>query len=153
VAVLRTWIKRATGPTVLVMVLMGVAARPLIPLISHGRYPSSIPVFQILLFGVVAYYLTLPAGNLLMAQGRYRALAIAYGAAFVINAIGDFIIGPTTGVIGISVVATVVLVGVSGVVARLALRRVPVVGASGPAGVRVQPVPSTLTRGSVEPRR
>jgi O-antigen/teichoic acid export membrane protein len=121
VAVLRTWIMRGTAPTFVLLLFLGLVAQPVIPLIDQGRYPTSVPVFQILLVGVFAYYLTLPAVNLLMAQGRYRALAIAFGAAFALNAIGDFVVGPTIGVIGIAIIATVVLVGLSGLVARMAL--------------------------------
>jgi O-antigen/teichoic acid export membrane protein len=122
VATLRQWMKRVSVPTLALMLLLGLASRPVIPLVDQGRYPTSIPVFQILLIGVFAYYLTLPAVNLLMAQGRYRILAIVFSAAFVINAVGDLLVGPTTGVIGVAVIATVVLAGLSCLVAWLALR-------------------------------
>lgn len=107
------WLKRAVLPAAIIMAVLALISPIVIPLIDRGRYPTSIPVFQILLIGAVAYYLAMPSVNLLMAQRRYRTLAIAFGLAFATNAIGDFVFGGTIGLVGIASVATVVLVALS----------------------------------------
>jgi O-antigen/teichoic acid export membrane protein len=106
----------------------------LITWVNHGRYPSSIPVFQILLVGVFAYYLAMPAVSLLMAQRRFRLLAASFGTAFVVNGVGDFAVGPSAGIIGIAVVATTVLIALSAfdtLTAMRATRRVVLLGGPG----------------------
>lgn len=119
---LTVWVKRSALPLALLVGILALAARPVIPLIDHGRYPQSIPVFQVLLVGVFAYYLTLPAVNLLMAQRRFALLATAFGAAFAANAVGDFVLGPRLGIVAIAAVATTVLVLLSATVAICAYR-------------------------------
>ena len=110
---LTSWIKRSAVPTGLAILLLALAAPPVIGWINHGRYPSSIPVFQILLVGVFAYYLAMPAVSLLMAQRRFRLLAASFGAAFVVNGAGDFVVGPVAGITGVAVIATTVLIALS----------------------------------------
>lgn len=110
---LTAWIKRSALLTGIAVLLLALASPTLITWVNHGRYPSSIPVFQILLVGVFAYYLAMPAVSLLMAQRRFRLLAASFGTAFVVNGAGDFAIGPVAGIVGIAVIATTVLIALS----------------------------------------
>jgi O-antigen/teichoic acid export membrane protein len=86
---LRSWAKRAGLPAVTITAMLAISAQFLLPVVNGGRYPGSIPVFQLLLIGVCAYYVMMPAASLLMAQKRYRPLALAVLGAFVANGIGD----------------------------------------------------------------
>ena len=113
VSAMTSWCKRAAVPASIAILVMAVAAQPLIPWLNHGKYPQSVPVFQILLVGVFAYYVAMPAVSMLMAQRRFRLLAASFGAAFILNAAGDFAVGRTAGITGIAVIATVVLVALS----------------------------------------
>ncbi len=110
---LSAWLKRATIPVILLGGCMALLSPLVIPLIDHGRYPVSIPVFQILLVGALAYYLAMPGLNLLMAQHRHRTLAFIFGAAFAINTVGDLLFGRAIGLVGIALVATSSLVALS----------------------------------------
>ena len=113
VSAMTSWCKRAAVPASIAILVMAVAAQPLIPWLNHGKYPQSVPVFQILLVGVFAYYVAMPAVSMLMAQRRFRLLAASFGAAFILNAAGDFAVGRAAGITGIAVIATVVLVALS----------------------------------------
>jgi O-antigen/teichoic acid export membrane protein len=119
---LGNWLKRATIPATLLTGALALLSPVIIPVIDHGRYPVSIPVFQILLVGALAYYLAMPGLNLLMAQRRYRLLALAFGLAFTVNAAGDFIFGRAVGLVGIALVATGSLVALSVAEVLLAFR-------------------------------
>jgi O-antigen/teichoic acid export membrane protein len=122
VSAMTGWLKRAAAPACIALFVLAIAARPLISWLNHGKYPGSVPVFQILLVGVFAYYLAMPAVSMLMAQRRFRLLAASFGAAFVLNAAGDFAVGPAAGITGVAVVATVVLIGLSALNVVAAMR-------------------------------
>jgi O-antigen/teichoic acid export membrane protein len=146
-AMLRSWARRAIIPSVVLTVFLGAAAPALIPIADGGRYPGSIPTFQLLLVGVCAYYVLMPAASLLMAQKRYRALALAVLGAFVANAIGDLcavrIFG--LGTAGIAGVASVTYLGYFLATVMLAIRgqtRAP----EGTSRSGVQNVPRVVSR-------
>jgi O-antigen/teichoic acid export membrane protein len=122
VSAMTGWLKRAAAPACIAILVLAIAAQPLISWLNHGKYPGSVPVFQILLVGVFAYYLAMPAVSMLMAQRRFRLLAASFGAAFVLNAAGDFAVGPDAGITGVAVVATVVLIGLSALNVFAAMR-------------------------------
>jgi O-antigen/teichoic acid export membrane protein len=122
VRALRNWLMRATLPAALLTGGLALLSPVIIPFIDHGRYPVSIPVFQILLIGALAYYLAMPGLNILMAQRRYRLLAFAFGLAFTVNAAGDLIFGKAIGLVGIAMVATASLVALSVAEVLLAFR-------------------------------
>jgi O-antigen/teichoic acid export membrane protein len=119
---MHNWLKKTTLPAILLAGTAALLSPLIIPIIDGGRYPSSIPVFQILLVGALAYYLAMPGLNLMMAQGRYRLLAAIFGLAFTTNAVGDFVFGNTIGLVGIAAVATAVLVALSIAEVVLAIR-------------------------------
>jgi O-antigen/teichoic acid export membrane protein len=112
-AMLRAWVKRAGIPALIATGSLAIISPVLIPVIDGGRYPESVPVFQLLLIGVCAYYVMMPASSLLMAQRRYQALALSVLGAFIVNAIGDIAAVNVFGfrTVGIAGVASISYVG------------------------------------------
>jgi O-antigen/teichoic acid export membrane protein len=78
VAMLVSWIKRSAPIVLLLFGGAAIAAPLVIPLVDGGRYPLSVPIFQLFLIGGFATYVTMPANNLLMTQRRFRLLAYTY---------------------------------------------------------------------------
>jgi O-antigen/teichoic acid export membrane protein len=89
---------------------MVVLAPWALPILSGGRYPESITLFQIFLITSASAYLFAPAVGVLMAQGRYSTLAWIYLAGLSLNLAGDLAVAPRFGVIGIAVVSSSVYV-------------------------------------------
>lgn len=110
---LRSWVRKAGIPVLVVMGALVALAPVAIPIADGGKYPASIPVLQLLLIGVCAYYVMMPAPSLLMAQKRYRALALAVIASFAGNAVGDYVavVSFGFGIVGIAAVASAASVG------------------------------------------
>jgi O-antigen/teichoic acid export membrane protein len=102
------WMRRVAPIMGLGAVAGAIAAPLVLPVISHGRYPQAVAVFQILTVYAGALYLVLPAPSLLMARHRYARLAKITAAEVVADVIGDVIAAPTTGLIGVAVAATIV---------------------------------------------
>lgn len=116
------WVRQTIVPATALTVFAGVAAIWAIPLVDGGRYPLSVPIFQILL--VVAYvtYLVLPTPGLLVSQGRYGALAWINAVALVAD-IGLAILGShLVGVYGVAIAAAICGIGQAGGIAWAALR-------------------------------
>jgi O-antigen/teichoic acid export membrane protein len=104
IKMLVTWIKRASPPTAVVVGIMAALAPLLIPLVDDGRYPDSVTIFQLLMIDAFFVYVTMAAPNLLMAQRRFRLLAVLY-SLFLIAQVGAAVFAGTIwGVIGIAVV-------------------------------------------------
>jgi O-antigen/teichoic acid export membrane protein len=101
------WMKRGALPTAAVVGAMAALAPFAIPLIDDGRYPDSVTIFQLLMIDAFFVYVTMPAPNLLMAQKRYRLLAVLYTAFLAVQVAVTVVVGTTWGVIGIAVVAAV----------------------------------------------
>lgn len=99
------WMKRTSLPTAAVVGAMAALAPLLIPLIDDGRYPLSVTIFQLLMIDAFFVYVTMPAPNLLMAQKRYRLLAVLYSLFLVAQVATTVVVGTVWGVIGIAVVA------------------------------------------------
>ena len=110
------WLRQASLPTAAVVGAMAALAPFAIPLIDGGRYPDSITIFQLLMIDAFFVYVTMPAPNLLMAQRRFRLLAILYSLFLVAQVAVTVLVGTVWGVIGIAVVAAVF-----GVASRTAL--------------------------------
>jgi O-antigen/teichoic acid export membrane protein len=104
------WMRAAAVPVAASTALMAALALWFIPIIDAGRYPGSIPAFQIFLITVASGYLSAPAASVLMAQRRYPALARIFFAGLFVNLIGDVLVAPRFGVIGIAVVSSSVYV-------------------------------------------
>ena len=108
-----SWMRRTGMPVIVLMAGLAVLAPFAIPIADGGKYPSSILVLQLLLIGVCAYYIMMPAPSLLMAQKRYRALALAVIVALAANGLGDYAVVRMwgLGIAGIAAVASIASVG------------------------------------------
>ncbi len=116
------WVRRLALPAVLTVVAVGVAAPFLIPLANGGRYPATIPIFELLMLAAVATYLVTPAPSLLMSQRRFRLLATVVGITVTANVIGDVVMAKTVGIFGLVGLAVAIDLVLCLVVARLAMR-------------------------------
>ena len=116
------WVRTGFTPIALTLTLMAVLAPWGIPILSAGRYPQSITVFQIFLITAASSYLSAPAASVLMAQRSYSALAWIFLFGLAVNLVGDVLVAHPFGVIGIAVVSTSVYVGVDLVMTIEALR-------------------------------
>jgi O-antigen/teichoic acid export membrane protein len=104
------WLRTGLVPVGLSALAMVVLAPWALPILSGGRYPESITLFQIFLITSASAYLFAPAVSVLMAQGRYSTLAWIYLAGLSLNLAGDLAVAPRFGVIGIAVVSSSVYV-------------------------------------------
>jgi O-antigen/teichoic acid export membrane protein len=119
---LLTWTRRI-APPIGATVLIGVLAAPLlIPVIDDGRYPTSVPILQIFLAIAFSTYVCMPASSLLLAQLRFKELAIIWTAGLALNAAADFMVGSVFGVVGIAVVSTTLYVLIHATLTVTALR-------------------------------
>lgn len=116
------WLRRATVPGVAVLAGIGLVAGVVIETLDGGRYPESIPVVRLLLPLALASYLTAPATNMLMAQSRYRTLALLVSAGAVANIVGDLIVIGPFGLSGVAAVSTAIFVAMALIQAGLFLR-------------------------------
>ncbi len=119
---LMDWIRRTIVPVSLTIGVVAVAAPFLIPLLDGGRYPDSIPVFQVMLLPAIVNYATMPAPNLLMTQKRYRLLACFYAVVLVVQLIVASGMAQLAGVVAVAAVASSVGAAEAGGLAYLALR-------------------------------
>jgi O-antigen/teichoic acid export membrane protein len=117
------WVRQTFVPALIVIGGAAIAAAWAIPLVDRGRYPLSVPIFQILLAVAFVGYLLLPTAGLLIAQKRYTTLAWVNASALAINVVAAVIAAPLMGVIGVAVAGTVVGIAQAGTVAYLALRK------------------------------
>ena len=122
VNLLVSWVKRAIVPVGAAIAAAVLAAPFFIPLLDGGRYPDSVPIFQLLLLPALVSYATMPGSNLLMAQRRYRLLAIVYAIALVGQLPAAVVAAELSGVIAVAAVAAFVGSIETGGVAYLAAR-------------------------------
>jgi O-antigen/teichoic acid export membrane protein len=120
---LARWVRQTFWPAVAVVGAAAIAAAWAIPLLDGGRYPLSVPIFQVLLVQSFVTYVLLPSPGLLIAQKRYTTLAWVNALAVVINVAAAAIAAPLVGVVGVAVAGTVVSMGQVGAVVYLALQR------------------------------
>ena len=116
------WLRRAALPAAVLMTISIVLAPFVIPLIDGGRYPSSIPTFQIFLVTAMTAYLTAPVANVLMAQRHYATLAAIYAVGLTLNLVGDIAVARPYGIVGIAVVSTAVYVCIDAAMSIAAVR-------------------------------
>jgi O-antigen/teichoic acid export membrane protein len=103
---LGTWIKKSFAPGTAIIGLAALAAPFVIPLLDGGRYPDSIPVFEVMLIPAYVDYLTLPAPNLMMAARRYRLLACFYTVALGVQLLLAGGVATVSGVVAVAAVAS-----------------------------------------------
>jgi O-antigen/teichoic acid export membrane protein len=111
IAMMKRWAKQTAPPTLAILAIAAIAAIWVIPLIDGGRYPDSVPIFQILLITAFAQLITLPNSSLLIAQERYTSLAWVNTAAVLLNVAVATIAAELFGVIGIAVAGALVTIG------------------------------------------
>jgi O-antigen/teichoic acid export membrane protein len=111
IAMMRRWAKQSAPPTLAILGIAAIAAIWVIPLIDGGRYPDSVPIFQVLLITAFAQLITLPNSSLLIAQERYTSLAWVNTAAVGLNVVAATIAAELFGVIGIAVAGALVTIG------------------------------------------
>jgi O-antigen/teichoic acid export membrane protein len=104
------WAKQTALPAFAILGAGAIGAFFAIPLIDGGRYPLSVPIFQILLVGAFAKFVTLPSSSLLITQERYTTLAWVNAAAVVVNVGLAAIAATLFGVVGIAVAGVAVTV-------------------------------------------
>jgi O-antigen/teichoic acid export membrane protein len=119
---LMRWMRVAGPPVVVVLAVVALLAPVVIPIVDGGRYPDSIPIFQLLLASALFTYATMPGPNLLMTQRRYRLLAALYAAALVVELAAGTIAAEIWGVIAVAAVTAVVGSVEISLVAWLAVR-------------------------------
>lgn len=120
IAMMKRWAKQTAPPALAILGAAAIAAIWLIPLIDDGRYPDSVPIFQVLLITAFAQFVTLPNSSLLIAQERYTSLAWVNTAAVGLNVIVATIAAELFGVVGIAVAGALVAIGQVSVVTYLA---------------------------------
>lgn len=120
IAMMKRWAKQTGPPALAILGSAAIAAIWLIPLIDGGRYPDSVPIFQVLLITAFAQFVTLPNSSLLIAQERYTSLAWVNTAAVAVNVVVATIAAELFGVVGIAVAGALVAIGQVSVVTYLA---------------------------------
>jgi O-antigen/teichoic acid export membrane protein len=116
------WVRRVAPPVVVALGAMALLAPVAIPLVDDGRYPDSIPIFQLLLASTLFTYATMPGPNLLMTQRRYRLLAGVYAVALVAMVGAGAIAAEASGVVAVAAVTAAIGSIEMCVVAWLALK-------------------------------
>ena len=105
---MKRWVRQTFWPAVAIIGGGAAAAIWVIPLINGGRYPLSVPIFQVLLTVTFVQYLFLPAPGLLIAQKRYSTIAWVNVVAIVVNVAAAAIAAPLIGVVGVAVAGSTV---------------------------------------------
>ncbi|HEX2160775.1 MAG TPA: hypothetical protein VHF88_03045 [Thermoleophilaceae bacterium] len=105
------WARRSLVPLIVALGAAAIAAPFVIPLIDEGKYPDTVPVFEIMLVMAFAQLMTLPNPSLLLTQNRYSTLAWVDATVVVVNVLLALAVASHFGVIGIVVVAALVTVG------------------------------------------
>ena len=119
---LGAWIKKSFLPGSAIIGLAALVAPFVIPLLDGGRYPDSIPIFEVMLVATYVDYLTLPAPNLMMARRQYRLLAYFYVVALIVQLVLAGGIATVAGVVAVAAVASVVGAVEASAIAYLAIR-------------------------------
>jgi len=120
IAMMKRWARQTGPPAAAILAIAAIVAIWAIPLVDGGRYPDSVPIFQILMVVAFAQLVTLPNSSLLIAQERYTSLAWINAAAVVVNLVVATIAAELFGVIGIAVAAAAVTIGQVATVSLLA---------------------------------
>lgn len=119
---LADWLKKSLVPGTAIICLAAAVAPFVIPLLDGGRYPESIPIFEVMLIAIYVDYLTLPAPNLMMARRRYRLLAYFYLGALIVQLVLAGGIATVSGAVAVAAVASVVGALEAASIAFLAIR-------------------------------
>lgn len=122
VDMLGRWLRRSILPVSGLIGAAAIAAPFLIPLVDGGRYPDSIPIFELMLVPALINYATLPSPGLLMSQKRYPLLAGIYVSLLAVQLLAAGGIATVAGVVAVAAVACGVAAIEPAVVAIVAAR-------------------------------
>jgi O-antigen/teichoic acid export membrane protein len=122
---LNRWFRQTFWPAAVLIGSAAVASIWLIPVLDNGRYPESVPIFQIFLALAFVQYVVLPATGLLIAQKRYSTIGWVNVVAVVVNVAAAVIAAPTVGVIGVAICGSSIGIGQTLAVVYLAIRSNP----------------------------
>ncbi len=86
--------------TVGAAVLCAVFAEPLMRLLYHGNYAAYVPVFRVVIFGIIPIGITYIFGTLLTAGGHLRQLNIFAATTLVLNVAVNLVLIPRFGAVG-----------------------------------------------------
>ncbi len=125
IAMMKRWAKQSGPPTAAVLGVAAIAAIWVIPWLDGGRYPDSVPIFQVLMVVAFAQLVTLPNSSLLITQERYTTLAWVNAVAIGVNVVVAAIAAELFGVIGIAAALAVVTIGQVSIVTYLAAHPPP----------------------------
>ena len=81
-------------------VLCAVFAEPLMRLLYHGNFAPYVPVFRVVIFGIIPIGITYIFGTLLTAGGHLRQLNIFAATTLVLNVVVNLLLIPRLGAVG-----------------------------------------------------
>lgn len=81
-------------------VLCALIAEPLMRLLYHGNYAPYVPVFRVVIFGIIPIGITYIFGTLLTAGGHLRQLNIFAASTLVLNVAVNLVLIPHFGAVG-----------------------------------------------------
>lgn len=122
---LNRWFRQTFWPAAVVIGVSAVASIWLIPVLDDGRYPDSVPIFQIFLALAFVQYIVLPATGLLIAQKRYSTIGWVNVVAVAVNVGAALVAAPTVGVIGVAICGSSIGIAQTLTVVWLAVRSNP----------------------------
>ncbi|MEW9109055.1 MAG: oligosaccharide flippase family protein [Cytobacillus gottheilii] len=112
------WLKKFTIPIIILIVLTLVFVEPIFILFNGIEYAASVPVFQVLLIGVVLSYLFAPYISILMSMKKYKAMLFIALISCIVHLILCYYLTIKVGIVG-AAVATVVAHGINNGLAAL----------------------------------
>lgn len=89
--------------------MAGILAPWILPLIDHGKFPESVPAFQILCVSSALSLVLSPYANVLFVHKKFKFLFVGASLALVANFIFNLILVPRLGAIGSAL--TILVVG------------------------------------------
>jgi O-antigen/teichoic acid export membrane protein len=110
VAMMKRWARQTALPGAIILGLGAIASTWAIPLIDGGRYPDSVPIFQVMLVTAFVQFITLPNSSLLVAQKRYTLLAAINAIAIGVNVAVAIPAAAAIGVVGIAAAGALVAI-------------------------------------------
>jgi O-antigen/teichoic acid export membrane protein len=116
------WAKRTALPAAAILGTAALAAIWVIPFIDGGRYPLSVPIFQILMVAGFAQFVALPSAGVLVTQKRYSTLGWINAAMVLLNVPAAIAVAPALGPVGVAGAGTLITLLQIGAVVYMASR-------------------------------
>lgn len=86
---LMRWVRTTAVPAAVLVVVAVASAGPVIGFIDGSRYPSSVAIFRVMMLAVGVRYVLTAAPNILMAQRRFRPLALALVTGLALRTVSE----------------------------------------------------------------